>query len=118
MTLTISGTADGRLAVRFEYDLAIINAIRELSYRVWDPQDGVWLVLGNQRSLDALLKGLYGTGLFTAPTKEPAELTVAAPPMLKPLEAPASGSERAGDPRGLPELLEAFGAALEALTAD
>lgn len=117
MTLTIDGTPDGRLAIRFDFDLAIINAIRKLSYRLWDPLGGAWLVLGNQRSLDALLRVLYETGLFTAPEREPAELSVAAPPLLEePAAVPAGGAASAGigAASGLPELLDNFGKALEA----
>jgi integron integrase len=65
MTLSISSCSRNLLAIRFPFQLDIIEAVRRVVGRYWEPREQAWLVPKNQAQM--LLEALYETGLFTAP---------------------------------------------------
>jgi integron integrase len=68
--LSISGQENGYLGIRFPYDAALLHSIKKVSNRRWDAEEKIWLVPNTQYHADQLLKILFNTGLFHAPSQE------------------------------------------------
>jgi integron integrase len=74
MDISIAATQFGFLSVSFPKDWSIIQAIKKVPGRQWEPELQAWLIPDDQESVDRLLQALYDTGRFTAsdsPEEEP-----------------------------------------------
>lgn len=65
MNVQIKGNQYGRLSIAFEYDARILGAVKLIPSRRYHVEGKLWSVDNNQATLNALLKSLYHTGLFT-----------------------------------------------------
>lgn len=74
MILSIQGTREGTLALRFPYEPTIVRAIRTIPCSRWNPQEKTWFLPGGQGTTTPLLQALYDTGLFTAETNPPNDI--------------------------------------------
>jgi hypothetical protein len=52
--------------VKTPYCPDIVKQIKTIADRIWDPTHQVWIIPDTRQHLDALLSGLYQTGLFTS----------------------------------------------------
>lgn len=60
----------GYLAVSIPYDPVLLNAVRRVPGRCWDPASKVWLVPDNQANIDSLLRFFFESGMFTVESAE------------------------------------------------
>ncbi|MFA6508693.1 MAG: integron integrase [Treponemataceae bacterium] len=105
MIVTIRADTPGKLKVFIPFDPILVEAMRRLPNRFWDPDRKIWLIPDTREHLNALLTTLHGTGLFTAddidlsgiPNAEPAAESAS-----KPVIEPAS--ELAAEPAGKPSI--------------
>lgn len=66
MDVFIRGDDRGHLLVQTPYCPDIVKQIKTIPDRIWDPTHKVWILPDTRQHLDALLSGLYQTGLFTS----------------------------------------------------
>ena len=71
MNVSIHGDGRGHLLVQTPYCPDIVKQIRTVPDRTWDPNHQVWRIPDTPEHLDALLAGLFRTGMFTSPNKAP-----------------------------------------------
>ncbi len=70
MVVSISWDRPGLLSVRIPPQLSVINCVRKVPGRRWDPNAGVWLIPDRQDAVNRLLETLFSSGLFTAPDRQ------------------------------------------------
>jgi integron integrase len=98
MDISITANRRGYLSLNFPFDQGVVDALKTLPSRRWNPDTKSWLIPSGQKSIDLLLRALYDTGRFTAsdplqedsPEEEPlfapsplqqnAEIIAASPP--------------------------------------
>ena len=64
MNLVLGSHDKNSLAIRFPYNQKVVDAIRELPRRTWNPSVKAWIIPDTQKDIDLLLDRLYRTGLF------------------------------------------------------
>jgi len=65
MIVTISGNQNGRLIVKFPYERTLVDAVKAIPGRSWNPEKKVWTLPDTQEHVDRLLDSLWASGLFT-----------------------------------------------------
>lgn len=65
LMVSISGTRGERLSISFDFDWAVVHALRSVPGCYWSPDDEAWLLSDRQWAIDDLLRALYETGRFT-----------------------------------------------------
>jgi len=84
MQLSITGAQNGKLAVRFPFEWALVHALKEVPGRRWDRDSNFWLVPDTPQGRTSLLEALFATGLFNQETaSEPACIAAPVPPYRK-----------------------------------
>lgn len=65
MSKIIRGFDANSVSVQFEggFSTSMLNAVRAVSGRTYNPQRKIWLIPCEQKSLDLLLENIYQTGL-------------------------------------------------------
>jgi len=71
LNVSIRGDGQGHLLVQTPYCPDIVKQIRSVPDRIWDPNHQAWLIPDTREHLDALLAGLFRTGMFTSPNQGP-----------------------------------------------
>ncbi|MBI9107079.1 MAG: tyrosine-type recombinase/integrase [Spirochaetales bacterium] len=67
MEIKITAKNNDLLQIKAPFDRGILSVIREVPGRWWHPALKIWLIPDRDASTQALLRGLYETGRFTAP---------------------------------------------------
>ncbi len=76
MTITIKAANPTSIAIDFngKFSQGMLNAVRSVPNRIYVPEQKIWLIPGNQKSVDTLLENLYATGEFSISTDEAEKL--------------------------------------------
>ncbi len=71
LRITILALDGKSLSVGIPYDERLLPVVRSLPGRRWNAARKAWLLPGTPETAEALLRGLYGTGLFNRETDKP-----------------------------------------------
>lgn len=82
----------GQLAIQFPFDARLVQLMRRLPDRAWSPELASWLVPGsdrpaNQDDIETVLKALYETRIFNAPSDIQTKTAGSTPTQPRPAEA-------------------------------
>ena len=66
MTITITSHNDTNIAISFngQFSSKMLDAVRSVPNRTYNPEQKIWLIPDNQQSADTLLRNLYETDEF------------------------------------------------------
>lgn len=103
MTVSIIGVSASMLSINFSRDLTVLQAVRRVPGRRWDPYNGAWLIPNRQAAIDQLFEELFRTGKFSAedrcaPPPAVTQATIAAATPIAPVRAVAPERSRAAVP--------------------
>lgn len=72
MTITIKSNNDTSIAIDFngKFTTEMLNAVRSVPNRKYLPEQKIWVIPDNQKSIDTLLENLYATGEFSVTSDE------------------------------------------------
>ena len=79
MDVSIRGDKRGHLLVTIPYHPGLLQRMRTIPGRHWDPARKVWVFPDTQEKLDDLLEKLHKTGLFKAPEQNEALAAISEP---------------------------------------
>ncbi len=65
MNLVLGSHDQNSLAVKFPFEQKVVDALRALPRRSWNPSVKAWIIPDTQKDINLLLENLYRTGLFT-----------------------------------------------------
>ncbi|MBQ7158474.1 MAG: integron integrase [Treponema sp.] len=72
MTITITSHNDTNIAISFngQFSSKMLDAVRSVPNRTYNPEQKIWLIPDNQQSADTLLRNLYETDEFNISNAE------------------------------------------------